>query len=77
MRVIGMTAAKRVPTRLLDGRQSKIMSLAEQGHDQQARNMIDATQPTEPWKNAIGLLCAHIELCSTCRFGGAVVVTDR
>ncbi|MGW0137496.1 hypothetical protein [Streptomyces calvus] len=41
---------------LLDGRQIKIMSLMEQGRDQQARNMIDATRPTEPWETAIGLL---------------------
>ncbi|MFD3524564.1 hypothetical protein [Streptomyces sp. NPDC058653] len=45
-----------IGNRLLDGRQIGIMSLMEQGLDQQARDMIDATQPTEPWETPIGLL---------------------
>ncbi|MFE9308184.1 hypothetical protein ACFYM5_10850 [Streptomyces sp. NPDC006706] len=51
-----MAQHRGIGNRLLDGRQIKIMSLMEQGHDQQARNMIDATQPTEPWETAVALL---------------------
>ncbi|MGE6840296.1 hypothetical protein ACQKH3_32300, partial [Streptomyces niveus] len=51
-----MAQHRGIGNRLLDGRQIKIMSLMEQGLDQQARDMIDATQPTEPWEKAIGLL---------------------
>jgi hypothetical protein len=55
-----MAQHRGIGNRLLDGRQIKIMSLMEQGLDQQARDMIDATQPTEPWENAIALvLRAH------------------
>ncbi|MBZ6230293.1 hypothetical protein [Streptomyces olivaceus] len=42
--------------RLLDGRQIKIMALTEQGLHQQARHLIDTTQPTEPWEKAVALL---------------------
>ncbi|MFI0721895.1 hypothetical protein [Streptomyces sp. NPDC021224] len=46
--------------RLLDGRQIKIMALMEQGLDQQARDLIDATKPTEPWETHVAqLLRAH------------------
>lgn len=51
-----MAQHRGIGNRLLDGRQIKIMSLMEQGLDQQARDMIDATQPTEPWETPIGLL---------------------
>ncbi|MEV0778596.1 hypothetical protein ACIBLA_36425 [Streptomyces sp. NPDC050433] len=51
-----MAQHRGIGNRLLDGRQIKIMSLMEQGLDQQARDMIDATQPTEPWETVIGLL---------------------
>ncbi|MFD6437219.1 hypothetical protein ACFWFC_31310, partial [Streptomyces venezuelae] len=49
-----------IGNRLLDGRQIKIMALMEQGLDQQARDLIDTTRPTEPWEMAISaLLRAH------------------
>lgn len=51
-----MAKHRGIGNRLLDGRQIKIMSLMEQGLDQQARDMIDATQSTEPWEPPIGLL---------------------
>jgi hypothetical protein len=51
-----MAQHRGIGNRLLDGRQIKIMSLMEQGLDQQARDMISATQPTEPWETSIGLL---------------------
>ncbi|MEV0692221.1 hypothetical protein [Streptomyces sp. NPDC050388] len=51
-----MAQHRGIGNRLLDGRQIKIMSLMEQGLDQQARDMIDATRPTEPWETAVGLL---------------------
>ncbi|MEW1599345.1 hypothetical protein [Streptomyces sp. NPDC093808] len=45
-----------IGNRLLDGRQIKIMALMEQDLDQQARDLIDTTQPAEPWERAIALL---------------------
>ncbi|MFI0108056.1 hypothetical protein ACH4TM_31120 [Streptomyces parvus] len=49
-----------IGNRLLDGRQIKIMALMEQGLDQQARDLIDTTQPTEPWENHVAdLLRIH------------------
>ncbi|MFJ2734495.1 MULTISPECIES: hypothetical protein [unclassified Streptomyces] len=51
-----MTQHCGIGNRLLDGRQIKIMALMEQGLDQQARDLIDTTQPTEPWERAIALL---------------------
>ncbi len=36
------------------------MALVEQGLDQQARDLIDTAQPTEPWETAVAnLLRAH------------------
>lgn len=61
-----MAQHRGIGNRLLDGRQIKIMALMEQGLDQQARDLIDATQPTEPWEALIAqLLRAH------CRPAGA------
>ncbi|MFJ4818056.1 hypothetical protein [Streptomyces sp. NPDC088801] len=51
-----MAQHRGIGNRLLDGRQIKIMALMEQGLDQQARDLIDTTQPTEPWERAIALL---------------------
>lgn len=51
-----MAAHRGIGNRLLDGRQIMIMSLMERGLDQQARDTIDATAPTEPWENAIAAL---------------------
>ncbi|MFH8706472.1 hypothetical protein [Streptomyces rubrogriseus] len=51
-----MSQHRGIGNRLLDGRQIKIMALMEQGLDQQARDLIDTTQPTEPWEGAIALL---------------------
>ncbi|MEU5362256.1 hypothetical protein ABZ354_01885 [Streptomyces sp. NPDC005925] len=51
-----MARHRGIGNRLLDGRQIKIMALMEQGLDQQARDLIDTTQPTEPWERAIALL---------------------
>jgi hypothetical protein len=49
-----------IGNRLLDGRQIKIMALMEQGQHQQARDLIDTTEPTEPWETHIAqLLRAH------------------
>jgi hypothetical protein len=56
-----MTAYRGIGNRLLDGRQIMIMSLLERGLDQQARDTIESTAPTEPWENAIAAL-----LCVTC-----------
>jgi hypothetical protein len=70
-----MARHRGIGNRLLDGRQIKIMSLMEQGLDQQARDLIDATQPTEPWETTIGLI-----LRAHCRPAEAVVpepVLDR
>ena len=47
-----MAAHHGIGTRLLDGRQTKIMSLLEQGHHQEAAAVIDATVPAEPWETA-------------------------
>ncbi|WP_261800623.1 hypothetical protein [Streptomyces sp. PBH53] len=51
-----MTAHRGIGNRLLDGRQIQIMSLMELGLDQQARDTIDSTIPTEPWENTIAAL---------------------
>ncbi|MEU5628929.1 hypothetical protein [Streptomyces tendae] len=51
-----MARHRGIGNRLLDGRQIKIMALMEQGLDQQARDLIDTTQPTEPWEKAVALL---------------------
>lgn len=51
-----MAQHRGIGNRLLDGRQIKIMALMEQGLDQQARDLIDTTQPAEPWERAIALL---------------------
>ncbi|RPK90004.1 hypothetical protein [Streptomyces sp. ADI98-10] len=51
-----MAQHRGIGNRLLDGRQIKIMALMEQGRSQQALDLIDTTQPTEPWETAIGLL---------------------
>ncbi|MEU4486613.1 hypothetical protein AB0H94_17300 [Streptomyces purpurascens] len=51
-----MAQHRGIGNRILDGRQIKIMALMEQGLDQQARDLIDTTQPLEPWERAIALL---------------------
>ncbi|MGW9411903.1 hypothetical protein [Streptomyces diastaticus] len=51
-----MAQHRGIGNRLLDGRQIKIMALMEQGLDQQARDLIDTTQPAEPWEKAVALL---------------------
>ncbi|MFF4576679.1 hypothetical protein [Streptomyces sp. NPDC001410] len=51
-----MAAHRGIGNRLLDGRQIKIMALMERGLDQQARDTIDSTNPTELWENAIAAL---------------------
>lgn len=51
-----MAQHRGIGNRLLDGRQIKIMALMEQGLDQQARDLIDTTQLTEPWEKAVALL---------------------
>lgn len=51
-----MAQHRGIGNRLLDGRQIKIMALKEQGLDQQAHDLIDTTQPTEPWEEAVALL---------------------
>jgi len=51
-----MAAHRGIGNRLLDGRQIKIMSLLEQGLNQQATTMIDSSVPTEPWENTVGAL---------------------
>lgn len=61
-----MAQHRGIGNRLLDGRQIKIMALMEQGLDQQARDLIDTTQPAEPWERPVAdLLRAH------CRPGAA------
>ncbi|MEU3795682.1 hypothetical protein [Streptomyces fructofermentans] len=58
-----MAQHRGIGNRLLDGRQIKIMALMEQGLDQQARDLMDTTQPTEPWEGAVAdLLRAHCRL---------------
>lgn len=42
-----------IGTRLLDGRQIKIMSLVEKGHHSEAAAMIDTTVPAEAWETAV------------------------
>ncbi|MER6694982.1 hypothetical protein [Streptomyces minutiscleroticus] len=51
-----MAQHRGIGNRLLDGRQIKIMALMEQDLDQQARALIEAAQPAEPWERAIALL---------------------
>ena len=51
-----MTAHHGIGTRLLDGRQVKIMSLLEQGQHREAATMIDATIPAEPWEAAVAAI---------------------
>ncbi|MFD7065196.1 hypothetical protein [Streptomyces sp. NPDC059906] len=51
-----MAQHRGIGNRLLDGRQIKTMALMEQGRDQQARDLIDTTQPTEPWEMAVAAL---------------------
>ncbi|GGZ93124.1 hypothetical protein [Streptomyces bluensis] len=51
-----MAAHRGVGNRLLDGRQIQIMSLMERGLDQEARDTIESTTPTEPWENTIAAL---------------------
>ncbi|CAL9360326.1 hypothetical protein SUDANB105_00651 [Streptomyces sp. enrichment culture] len=51
-----MAAHRGIGNRLLDGRQIKIMSLMERGLDQQARDTIDSTTPTERWENVVATL---------------------
>ncbi|MFE3197831.1 hypothetical protein [Embleya sp. NPDC059237] len=51
-----MAAYRGLGNRLLDGRQIMIMSMMERGLDRQARAMIEATVPAEPWENAVAAL---------------------
>lgn len=51
-----MAQHRGIGNRLLDGRQIKIMALMEQGLDEQARDLIDTTLPTEPWERGIALI---------------------
>ena len=51
-----MAAHRGVGKRLLDGRQIKIMSLVEQNLPQQAIDMIDSSDPAEPWENAVAAI---------------------
>ncbi|MER5795151.1 hypothetical protein [Streptomyces sp. NPDC001980] len=51
-----MAQHRGVGNRLLDGRQIKIMALMEQGLEEQARDLIDTTQPMDPWETAVGQL---------------------
>lgn len=44
---------KGVGGRMLDGRQVTVIAHAMAGRNQQARAMLDATQPGEPWENAV------------------------
>ncbi|MFG3078300.1 hypothetical protein [Streptomyces sp. NPDC048225] len=61
-----MAQHRGIGNRLLDGRQIKIMALMEQGLDQQARDLINTTQPTEHWERAIALLLhAHCRPTNT------------
>ncbi|WP_326801479.1 hypothetical protein OIE49_06465 [Streptomyces sp. NBC_01788] len=55
-----MAQHRGIGNRLLDGRQIKVMALMEEGLDQQARDLIDTTQPTESWESLVGqILRAH------------------
>ncbi|MEU9486005.1 hypothetical protein AB0D83_20465 [Streptomyces decoyicus] len=51
-----MAQHRGIGNRLLDGRQLQIMALMERGLDQQARDTIDTTVPTELWEHAIAAL---------------------
>jgi hypothetical protein len=68
-----MTAHRGIGTRLLDGRQIKIMSLLEQGHHREAAAMVDASVPAEPWESAIAaILRAHCQQRATSATPGEV-----
>lgn len=51
-----LSAHRGIGNRLLDGRQILIMSLMEQGLDQQARETLKASKTTESWEDAIAAL---------------------
>lgn len=55
-----MAAHRGIGNRLLDGRQIKIMSLLEQGLNQEATDMIDSSVPAEPWENTLATI---LHLC--------------
>lgn len=48
-----LTRYKGVGARMLDGRQITVIAHATAGHHRQARVMLEATQPGEPWENAV------------------------
>lgn len=48
-----LTQYKGVGARMLDGRQITVIARAAAGHHRQARAMLGATQPGEPWENAV------------------------
>ncbi|MGH3678709.1 MAG: hypothetical protein ACRDT2_00010 [Natronosporangium sp.] len=48
-----LTRYKGVGARMLDGRQITVIAHATAGRHQQARAMLEATQPGEPWENAV------------------------
>lgn len=52
---------KGVGARMLDGRQVAVIAHAAAGRHQQARAMLDATQPGEPWENAV-TACLHLHI---------------
>ncbi|MDT0439995.1 MULTISPECIES: hypothetical protein [Streptomyces] len=60
-----MARHRGIGNRLLDGRQIKIMALIEQGQNEQARDLIYTTQPTEPWEEAVALLLRAHSLPAT------------
>jgi len=52
---------KAIGERMLDGRQVTVISHATAGRHQQARTMLNATRPGEPWENAVtAVLHLHI-----------------
>ncbi|WP_219508970.1 hypothetical protein [Nonomuraea ceibae] len=51
-----MAAHRGIGDRLLDGRQLKVMALVEQGHLDEATEMIDSTVPVEPWEATVASL---------------------
>jgi hypothetical protein len=61
-----MAAHRGIGTRLLDGRQIKIMALVEQGRHREAAAVIDATVTAEPWETAVvAILRAYIQQQAT------------
>ena len=52
---------KGVGARMLDGRQVAVIAHATAGRHQQARAMLDATQPGRPWENAV-TACLHLHI---------------